>query len=149
VRTSLEHPTGDAEYEEIFEVGRQAGVCFASPFLDEELVEHLIGVPPEILHAGERTKGLVRSSLGRRFPNLGFERQKKVAATSFFRQLIHDEGPSTLDELGDPTALGELGVVDLDRWRRYTRDLFQRDPSVDLARVWFALSSESWARARS
>jgi asparagine synthase (glutamine-hydrolysing) len=145
--STFTHPMSGAEYEEIFEVGRQSGLIYASPYLDEELVEFLVGVPPEVLSVGDRTKGLVRASLAKRFPRLGFEGQKKVAATSFFRRLVHDQAPGVLSGLGSLTALEEMGVVDRAGWRSYTEALFSSSPSLEMARIWFALSTEAWARA--
>lgn len=145
--STFTHPMSGAEYGEIFEVGRQAGLTYASPFLDEELVEFLSGVPPEMLSAGDRTKGLVRASLARRFPRLGFEGQKKVAATSFFRRLVYAQAPGALAELGGLTALADLGLIDRKRWAAYTQATFSSSPGLEMARIWFAMSTETWARA--
>ena len=75
------------ENEECFESWRMMGVRELLPFWDPDLIKLLYRIPPEFLNRGGRSKGLVRDMLARRFPHLGFERQKKVVAIDFFRSV--------------------------------------------------------------
>ena len=75
---SLDHPLTAMEMEEIFENGTRMGLRILMPYWDADLLEMLYRVPPHLLNKGGRSKGLVRQSVARRFPQLGFERQKKV-----------------------------------------------------------------------
>ena len=67
--------------------------------------------PPE-LHPRHAPVGLIRSYLARRFPDLGFERQRKLNANAFFTETLLREGPEIWRELGGARALAALGVVD-------------------------------------
>ena len=82
IRIGLDHPVAAMELEEFFENTRLTGVRTACPFMDADLVDFLYRVPPDLLDRGGRSKGLVRDELARRFPDLGFERHKKVTAIS-------------------------------------------------------------------
>ena len=147
VRESIGHPLVALEREEIFETGRQLGVAFASPFLDDELVEFLLRVPPTSLNADGRTKGLVRRSLAKRFPELGFERQVKIAATGFLRTFIPQEAGEDWAGLGGLQSMAELGLVDARGANDYRMWILQQGPTREAARLWLTMSLESWIRA--
>ena len=148
LRESLEHPLVAMEMEEIHENGREAGVRFAAPFLDADLVDFLYRTPLDALNRGGRSKGLVRDHLSTRFPALGFERQKKVTATSFARHLQTTQGRLAWERLGGVQALVELGVVDDAGFRRFfDAATAGRDPDT-YYRIWETLSLEAWLRPR-
>ena len=107
----------------------------------------LYRTPPRILNEGGRTKGLVRETLARRFPALGFERQRKVLATSFFRSLLLREGPALADAAGDFPALSALGLVDGRATSAFVREELKR-PDLRLGRIWLPLNLEMWIRSR-
>ncbi len=109
---SLDHALLAMELEEYFEAGRRLGVRFGHPFWDADLLTLLYRTPPELLNQGGRSKGLVRSMLARRFPELGFERQRKVSGTPVSRRIFVEEGGAAWRRLGGATALSDLGVVD-------------------------------------
>jgi asparagine synthetase B (glutamine-hydrolysing) len=147
-RASLDFVTTSLELERTFEDGRRAGVPIQEPYWDAEFQEFLYRVPPEMLQQGGRTKGLVREMLARRFPELGFERQKKVLADEFANDIFITEIPETLRAMGGAQALADLGVVDAKKLdeeiTRIATDPAER-PRAYL--IWHALSLESWARA--
>ena len=111
-------------------------------------MEFLYRTPPELLNRGGRTKGLVRDTVARRFPRLGFDTQRKVTALGFARSLIVEEGRHVWGELGGATALADAGVVDApalgERLHRILRDPQSRRFHV----VWDVLTLECWLRAR-
>ncbi len=111
-RTALEHPLVSMEFEELYVQARRLDMPILQPFWDSQLVEYLYRVPPDLLNAGGRSKALIRDSVARRFPGLGFERQRKIAATGLVRSLIEGEGATAWSELGGVDALGDSGVVD-------------------------------------
>ena len=92
IRSGLEHPLVSMELEELYTQGRRLGLRILQPFWDAQLVDFLYRTPPPLLNEGGRSKALVRRAVARRFPGLGFEHQRKVAATGFVRALIEDEG---------------------------------------------------------
>jgi asparagine synthase (glutamine-hydrolysing) len=112
LRSSLDHPLVSWEAEEQYQLGNRIGVRFLHPFTDPDLVEMLYRTPPQALNSGGRTKGLVRGKVARRFPDLGFEGHRKVAATSFYQSLILNEGPALASAAIDFPALSGLGIVD-------------------------------------
>ena len=111
LQRALDHPLVTMEYEEHFEFGRRVGARMLHPYLDPDLVQLLYGVSPRALTKGGLTKGLVREAIARRFPKLGFERQRKVNATNFFRGLLQREGPAAWRSIGGTRALSDLGLV--------------------------------------
>jgi asparagine synthetase B (glutamine-hydrolysing) len=144
LRTALDHPLVSWECEEQYEVGKQIGVRFLHPFTDLDLVEMLYRTPPHVLNRGGRTKGLVRGTVARRFPSLGFEGHRKVEATSFYQSIIFREGPALADAAIDFPALSRLSVVDGTAVSAAVRGgLRQRHMFVRLFNI---LALEMWAR---
>lgn len=145
VRSGVEHALMTMEREELCQMEQRAGVRFAHPFWDADLVDLLFRTPPARLVKDGRSKGLVRTTVARRFPEFGFERQQKLGATSFSRQLFRAEGPGLVDGMGALRTLGELGVIDADAARTFMQTALQ-DNRADLFRVWDVLNLEKWAR---
>jgi asparagine synthase (glutamine-hydrolysing) len=145
---SLEHVLVSNEMEDFYESGRRYGVEFRTPYWDADLVDFLYHVPWELLNDGGRQKGLVRRMLAQRFPDLGFERHKKVLATNFFAQVMATEGPAVWKEMGGATALADIGVVA----RPSVDSLVERACSTREARavslVWYLMTMEIWVRSR-
>jgi hypothetical protein len=90
---------------------------------------------------------LVRDSLARRFPHLGFERQQKVEATGFYASLIFEEGGEVWRHMGRAWALASLGIIDEQGLRPALEQLLARRQVRDAHRVWGVLNLESWVRA--
>jgi asparagine synthase (glutamine-hydrolysing) len=147
MRTALDHPLVSIEAEEVFENGRRMGVRFLHPFLDADLVDLLYRVPPQYLNRGERSKGLVRDALARRFPNLGFERQKKILVTEYFSSVMFGEGAALWRSLGGPRTLAELGIIDGLATEKMIQQIFGKNPS-EAFRVCELLFLETWLRPR-
>jgi asparagine synthase (glutamine-hydrolysing) len=149
MRTALDHPLMAIEAEEYFEFGRRLGVHIVHPYCDSDLVDLLYRTPPHLLSAGGRSKGLVRDAVARRFPTLGFERQRKVNATEFCRRILQTEGPSIWAGLGRSVALADLGVVDPSRLSATLTGLFEGRRPRETYRIWDVLHLEAWARSRA
>jgi hypothetical protein len=150
MRTALEHPLNTMESEEYFEMGRRLGMRIAHPYWDADLVDFLYRVPPHLLLYGGRAKGLVRDTVARRFPNLGFESQRKSSATTFYRKVMLTEGPKAWELLGGAaTTLGRLGVVDTKRHTATMAEIFAGQRSQESYRIWTTLQLEAWARPRA
>lgn len=148
-KKSLDHPMISWELEELFEVYRGVGVRILQPFWDADLVDLLFRMPPFDLNRGGRSKGLVRDSLARRFPDLGFERQRKVLGVNFYRSLVQQDGADIWRELGGAKALKSLGIIDekgLDSFMkpRLTRPRDAREAHELLT----VLNLESWTRCQ-
>jgi len=149
IRTALDHPLVSWELEEMFEVYQRAGVRMLQPYQDADLVDMLYRTPPMLLIHDGRSKGLVRRSLARRFPNLGFERQRKMEATSFYASLIYKDGGDIWQELGGARTLASLGIIDERAYRPVLdRLLRRREDGTSAHRVWTVLNLETWARAQ-
>ena len=148
LRLGLEHRLVSMEYEEYFENTRRTGLRTLSPFLDADLVEFLYRVPPDLLNRGSRSKGLVRAELARRFPELGFERHRKVSATAFSREIARNEAEGVWRELGGLNTLAELGVADPDGFERELRTFLSGRNDKDATRMWNILNLEAWTRNR-
>jgi asparagine synthase (glutamine-hydrolysing) len=149
---ALDHTLVAMELEEAFESGRQLGLRFGHPLWDADLLTFLYRTPPELLNQGGRSKGLVRGMLARRFPELGFERQRKVSGTPVVRELITREGRVAWRGMGGVTALAELGIVDEGAVSTLIDGVLDETKSPEknayAYRAWDILSLESWVRSR-
>jgi len=145
---SLDHALTSLEIEEMHESGRRSGVAMRMPFWDPDLVDFLYRTPPELLTEGGRSKSLVRQMLERRFPELGFERHKKVLATNFFVRVMVEEGREVWRTMEGPFALESAGVVDRSRINSLVRGIFDGSDVNDVSRLWNVISLEAWLRLR-
>jgi len=136
------------ELEEYYELGQRSGVRFRHPYWDVDLVELLMRTPPHLLNGNGKAKGLVRQAMADRFPELGFERQKKVGATPFFHSILMNEGPELWRAAGGARTLAELGIVNPHAVNASFEDLFQGAEPKRLYQVWEVLRLERWVRAR-
>ncbi len=148
IRPALDHAVISWELEEMFEVYRRAGVRMLQPFWDPDLVDMLYRTPPFLLIQDGLNKGLVRGSLARRFPELGFERQRKIEATSFYASLIYSNANEIWQQSGGLPTLANLEIIDEGRLRpTIERLLASRKEGRKAHRIWSVLNLESWARA--
>jgi asparagine synthase (glutamine-hydrolysing) len=154
-RGALDNPMVAYELEEFHESGRHQGMPLLHPFWDADLTAFLARVPPRLLMRDGYSKGLVRQSLARKFPKLGFDRSRKVTASGFYRSVMIHEGIEAWMRMGGAQALTELGVVDGLALDRHMKDLFRRgdaglsgaDPGKTW-QIWYVLTTEAWLRPR-
>jgi asparagine synthase (glutamine-hydrolysing) len=142
-------PMLETRFEDEFERSRRTGLRMLHPFWDADLVDFLYRVPPELLSAGGRTKGLVRGRLARRFPGLGFETQPKLVLPNIDRDLVLGRAQVAWEKHGGAPTLEALGIVDGARLRAAMDALLARPDAADRhGVVWNALNLEAWARPR-
>ncbi len=148
---TLDHVLVSTELEEMFETGRRLGLRLAQPFWDADLLALLYRTPPELLNRGGRSKGLVRDTLARRFPDLGFATHRKITGTGVAQRLYVQEGRRAWQRLGGATTLADLGVVDGKRVQRLVDDSLglpvAPEHNVQSFTIWDILILEAWARA--
>ena len=147
VRSPLDHVLVAMEMEETFEQGRRLGMRLRAPYWDSELLSYLCRTPPELLNRGGWSKGLVRESVARRFPAFGFERQRKVSATSFARSELHRANAFVRSSLDGATALEDAGIVEGGAMRAHLEQLLAEPRPRRFSLVWDLLSLEYWLRA--
>jgi asparagine synthetase B (glutamine-hydrolysing) len=155
----LENAIGAMETEEAFERGRRIGVSTYMPFWDPDLDRFLARVPPDLMNQNYWAKGLVRGPLAERFPDAGFDRQKKILSTVLSTRLTVAQIPDAWREMGGVSALAQVGIVDekvlqSDIERRLS--VLKRPEGVEgdgvLQRaiaahaIWTVLNVESWLR---
>ncbi len=150
-RLSLDHPLVSWEFEEAFENCRRLGIRYIHPYCDKELIEILWRTAPSLLTRGGRAKGLLRESVSRRFPALGFENQKKVEVLGFFASIVRKEGPSIWRELGGAKALAELGIVDSAGVDTTLQTMFTSGikKHAQASKAFFFMNLEYWLRSRT
>jgi asparagine synthase (glutamine-hydrolysing) len=147
LRAFLKDPLMPLLFEEQHQLAGTLGVRYQHPYWDADLVDHMYRTPPSVLTRGNRTKGLVRAAVDRRFPNLGFAIKRKVMALSFFGQLAHEEARALVPTHASFSALSDLGVVDPAGAREFVFKALDQTPrSRSLA--WRLIVVESWARAQ-
>jgi len=144
----LDHPLTAMEMEEVFENGTWMGLRILMPYWDVDVLEMLYRIPPPLLNMGGRSKGLVRQSVARRFPQLGFERQKKVIATNLFNSMMLQDGKKAWQVLGGTPALAELGIVDREQLGSTMADILAGNQPRQAYRIWDILNLEAWVRQR-
>ena len=154
-RGALDNPMVAFELEEFYESGRQLGIPLLHPFWDADLTAFLARVPPRLLMRDGYSKGLVRQSLAQKFPQLGFDRNRKVTASGFYRSVMIREGVEAWKGMGGAQALTELGIVDGPALDRHMSDLFRHGDAghsgADPGRtwqIWYVLTTEAWLRPR-
>jgi asparagine synthase (glutamine-hydrolysing) len=147
MRRALDHAVVSMEMEENFEIGLRSGLPFAAPYWDPDLVDFLFRTPPRLLSEGGRSKGLVRQVLKRRFPDLGFEQQRKVLASNFFARVMTAEAKDVLHTLGGIAALDELGIADGSEFESTLQNAIQTGDNWRITQVWHVLNLESWVRS--
>lgn len=144
----LLHPERSREQEEEFAIGRALGLRVQHPYWDPDLVSFLCRVPPRLLLANGREKGLVRETTNRRFPGAGFERQRKVSAVTFFKDRLEAEALPHWRKMGGGTALASIGIVDP---RLVDPTTEAPSPAGRLRRLnelWELMALEAWTRRR-
>jgi asparagine synthase (glutamine-hydrolysing) len=148
-RTAFDHPLMAIELEEHFEFSRRLGVRLLHPYWDADLVDLLARIPPSLLNRGGRAKGMVRHTLARRFPGLGFERHKKVAATSFYHRILLEDAPRLWRAMGGARELARMEIVDARMLESTVHALFAGAQPQQLYRLWDVLGLEAWLRAQT
>lgn len=148
IRLSLDHPLVSWEMEEAFENGKRLGMRFLQPYFDTDLVEMLYRMPMTLLNRGGRTKGLVRETISRRFPGLGFDRQKKIEIVEFFSELMRRDGERIWKRMGGARTLAKLDLVDPERVGSFVRTAINSGDYRHAFQAWMLMSIESWLRAR-
>ncbi len=148
MRLSLDHPLVSLEMEEAFENGKRLGMRFLQPYFDADLVEMLYRTPIALLNRGGQAKGLVRETVSRRFPGLGFDRQKKIEISDFFWQLMRRDGDRLWKQMGGAKALASLDLVDPERVDAFVQMAINSRDHLQAFRAWMIMSMESWLRPR-
>lgn len=146
-RVVLGHPLTSWLFEEQFTLGRPLGVRYVHPYWDPDLVAHVYRIRPDRLNASNRTKALVRQALDRRFPALGFERQRKVGALDFFSSLVRREAPALAESVADFKGLASLDIVDPAATRAYLQEAWRATP-WHVGAAWNVVNMEHWIRSQ-
>ena len=141
----LDHPLTSWLFEEQHQFGQRHGVRYVHPYWDADLLAHVYRIRPERLNQGGRSKGLVRETVARRFPALGFERQRKVTALNFFSSIVRAEAPAIGEAFGDFRALAALGVVEPGAARAFMQAAWGQS-SRELGYAWNLVNLEAWTR---
>jgi asparagine synthetase B (glutamine-hydrolysing) len=147
-RGALDYPRLSHFLEREFGESRRSGIAVVHPLLDDRMVQFLYGLSPVWLDLNGETKGLAVALLQQRLPSLQGRWPRKPLATSFFRTLMESEGRAVLRELGPPTALSKLGIVDAKLFDAFARAPHASRTLVEIQLVWRVLSLETWLRPR-
>ena len=133
--------------EETFLLGRRTGVDVREPYWDPDLVDFLVRVRPPARSVGGMAKALVRRPLTRRFPELGFDRQRKSWMGRALQSVLESQTAAARQAVGPLRNLAELGVIDDRQLAAVTEDALAGRASVwRLGWAWEALNLEQWVR---
>jgi asparagine synthetase B (glutamine-hydrolysing) len=145
-----DHVRMSLELEETFEFGRRLGVRILNPYWDADLMAMLYRTPPHLLTGNGRTRGLVRESVGKRFPSLEFRPYRpRAGVTSFYRMTLLIEAGPAWDQLGGVQALADLHVVDRARVSKRFEEITAKAQYDKAGFLWDILSLETWARTHA
>ena len=134
--------------EETFLLGQRLGIPIREPFWDPDLIDLLVRVHPRVRSAGGLAKALVRRPLIRRFPDLGFDRQRKSFVGAAQLSVLATQADAARQAMGGLPTLVDLGVVDREQVRVLLDDaLAGRTHRGRLGWAWELLNLEAWARA--
>ncbi len=142
------HPLRSLDCEEVFQSRRRTGVRELQPYWDADLIQFLCRVHPTTLDRGGRSKGLVRDQMAARFPALGFERHRKVSASTFFSERMAEEGPVAWEQLGGVKSLAALEIVDSRKAEAAARANISAIVRSGNIRVWEMLNIEAWVSGK-
>ena len=136
------------EMEQLFEAWQRMEVPILHPYFDPELIQLLLRMSPEILQKGGMEKGLVRDAVSRRFPDLKFEKQKKVTAMGYWQSILRGEGRQVWKETGGPSTLIDLGIVNGKVIGPVIDQAFESPSAFLNGKIWDLLCLEAWVRPR-
>jgi asparagine synthetase B (glutamine-hydrolysing) len=148
LRTAVDHFLVAQELDETALLGRETGTLVRQPFMHPDLISFLIRVHPDVLSWKGRSKGLIRESVARRFPGLGFQSQRKVHSTGYYRRSLSRDLARTWCEMGGTPALDEQGILDpsgVDALATEIADGCQEHRKVH--DLWSIINLETWLRA--
>jgi len=141
-----EHPLPNRTFEEQFYRNAQVGMSVLPPYWDRPLAEFLLRIHPQMLNSSGKWKGLVRGAMAERFPDLGFEKQKKDVSED--RLMFRREARALWEWMGSRRALAELGVIDPVLYNDMLKHSFESDDILNMYRIWHGATSEYWTRLR-
>lgn len=149
-RTSLDHPLISWDMEESFESGKRMGIEFHHPYWNPDVIEMLWRTPPVVLNRGGRAKGLIREVAAKRFPALGFERQKKVEVGEYLFRLTAREAGGLWREVGGAKALVQMGLADADKLELYVKTILEsaKGAFAEACKIFNILNIDTWLRAK-
>ncbi len=143
-RSRLDAPEKWFREEETFLMGQRIGMPVRQPFWDADLIDVLVRIRPSVRSEGGLSKALVRKPLVRRFPQLGFERQRKTWLGEALLSAISAQSGRERAAIGGIQALGELGVIDV---KMFDDAIALKGPQSRLGYTWEILNLEAWVRA--
>jgi hypothetical protein len=149
-RGPTDHVHMSLELEETFEFGRRLGVRILNPYWDADLMAMLYRTPPHLLTGNGRSRGLVRESIGKRFPTLDVRPHRpRTGVTSFYRMTLLIEAGPAWEQLGGVQALADLHVVDRIRVTQRFEEITAKAQYDKAGFLWDILSLETWARTHA
>jgi asparagine synthase (glutamine-hydrolysing) len=126
-----------------------AGGCpRADPFLDDDVVEFLASLRPELLFHGGWTRGLLRHAMRGLVPETIRLRADKGHFERAFLEVVEAAGGfGVLAPLVSMTGLGDLGLVDPPRFRERFDELARNPANGFLwTELWPVLAAEAFVR---
>lgn len=126
-----------------------AGGCMrAHPLLDDDIVEFLASLRPELLFYGNWSRGLFRHAMRGLLPETLRLRTDKSRFHPALRDIVEAAGGfSTLEPLAKATALADLGLVEPRRFRERFDELARAPSTGHLwVEIWLVLAAEAFLR---
>ena len=137
------------EMEQSFESSRHIGIPLLHPYFDPDLIQLLLRISPAVLQQGGMEKGIVRTTVAKRFPDLKFETQKKASAMNYWLTLITTEGRDIYYSSGGTKFLTDSGIVDGKKIGPVMDQAFAANTPFLNAKIWDLLCLETWGRSHA
>ena len=152
-RSSLCELTSSPYYsewkEERGQIEHAGGCARVEPFFDDDLVEFLASLRPDLLFHGGWSRGLFRLSMRDLVPEIVRMREDKADFESAFLQVVHSAGGfEVFRPLLTMVALADYQLVEPKAFRRRFDQLAQTPLDGRLwAEVWPVLAAEAFVRS--
>lgn len=146
---SLANPFYGRVLETVGAVARENGVDYRSPLLDRRIVEFAATRPRRERASGGQQKLLLRHAMRSLLPAsvLAPRPYKTGTAKDLFATSAHRWLPPLLARMCEQPLLGDLGVLDVDAFRRACEDFTLRGDALAAGALIPALQTELWLHA--
>jgi len=144
IEEQYSHTLTSWEMEENFEYSQSLNIVLFHPYWDSDMIEFLACIKPESLNSGGRSKGIVRTLMTDKFPNVDFKNQKKVYSVDYYYKILKDNYSDIDIKIKNYNSLSDLGIIDKKSVNRVIDKIYNGNKYSDAYRLWDISNTEKW-----